>query len=191
GVNIQENFDKELSNLVVSYDKGRHSNLGLEIANSISKSLSSKIRIVRGVVESPEEERDILSRINEMMFDLDLRKIPVERVYPETDDVTQSLLQNFEQENSGTIIVGAGNQSDQAFSPKTIEIIEKSKKTVFVIRNSRFSEIQVRYFWNMIAPRLKENRYIYRLYVDAIKLMSFIKTKREKRRFDEDYFTKL
>lgn len=191
GVNIQENFDNELSNLVVSYDKGRHSNLGLEIANSISKSLNSKIRIVRGVVESPEEERDILSRINEMMFDLDLRKIPVERVYPETDDVTQSLLQNFEQENSGTIIVGAGNQSDQAFSPKTIEIIEKSKKTVFVIRNSRFSEIQARYFWNMIAPRLRENRYIYRLYVDAIKLMSFIKTKREKRRFDEDYFTKL
>ena len=191
GVHFQKNFGDDLSNIVVSYDKGRHSNLGLEIANSISKSLNSKIRVVRGVVESPEEERDILSRINEMMFDLDLRKIPVERVYPETDDVTQSLLQNFEKENSGTIIVGAGNQSDQAFSPKTMEIVEKSKKTVFVIRNSRFSEMHARYFWNVIAPRLKENRYIYRLYVDAIKLISFIKTKREKRRFDEDYFTKL
>ncbi len=191
GVNIQKNFEEELSNLVVSYDKGRHSNLGLEIANSISKSLNSKIRIVRGVVESPEEERDILSRINEMMFDLDLKKIPVERVYPETEDVTQSLLQNFGQGKPEIIIVGAGNQSDQAFSPKTLQIVEKSKRTTFVIRNSRLSEIQARYFWKMIAPRLRENKFIYSFYVEAMKLMSFIKTKREKRRLDEDYFTKL
>ena len=60
GVNIRPNFDNELQNIVVSYDKGRHSNLGLEIANSLSKSLNSNIRIVRSIVESPEEERDIL-----------------------------------------------------------------------------------------------------------------------------------
>ena len=188
GVNIKENFDNELSSVVVSYDKGRHSNLGLEIANSLSKSLNSTIRIVRGVVESPEEERDILSRINEKMFDLDLKKIPLERVYPETDNVTQSLLKNFENKKPEIVIVGAGNQSDQAFSPKTIEIVEKSSKTVFVIRNSRLSGIQARYFWNMIAPRLRENRFIYKLYLDAMRLMFFIKAKRAKARSDEDYF---
>ena len=177
-----------MENIVVSYDKGRHSNLGLEIANSISKSLNSKIRIVRGVVESPEEERDILGRINEKMFDLDMKKIPVERVYPQTDNITQNLLQNFDNGLPETIIVGAGNQSDQAFSPKTMEIIEKSPKTVFVIRDSRLSEIQARYFWNVIAPRLRENRFIYRMYLDALRLIFFIRTKRAKAHTDEDYF---
>ena len=188
GVSIKKDFDKDLSNIVVSYDKGRHSNLGLEIANSLSKSLNSSIRIVRGVVESPEEERDILSRINEMMFDLDLKKIPVERVYPQTDNVTQELLKNFERGKPEIIVVGAGNQSDQAFSPKTIEIVEKSIKTVFVVRNSRLSGIQARYFWNMIAPRLKENRFIYKLYLDAMRLVFFVKSKRAKHVSDEDYF---
>ncbi|HSD05121.1 MAG TPA: amino acid permease [Nitrosopumilaceae archaeon] len=188
GVNVKKNFDNELSNLVVSYDKGRHSNLGLEIANSISKSLNSTIRIVRGVVESQEEERDVLSRINEMMFDLDLKKIPVERVYSKTENVTHDLLENFEGNTPEIIIVGAGNQSDQAFSPKTMEIIEKSSKTVFVIRNSRFSGIQARYFWNMIAPRLRENRFIYKLYLGAMRLVFFINSKRAKVRSDEDFF---
>jgi hypothetical protein len=188
GINMKENFENELSKLVVAYDKGRHSNLGLEIANSLSRSLNSTIRIVRGVVESPEEERDILSRINEKMFDLDLKKIPVERVYPQTDNVTQSLLQNFYSKKPEIIIVGAGNQSDQAFSPKTIEIIEKSTQTVFVIRNSRLSGMQARYFWNMIAPRLRENRFIYKTYLDTLRLVFFIKTKRAKARSDEDYF---
>lgn len=188
GVNIKENFDNELENIVVSYDKGRHSNLGLEIANSLSKSLNSKIRIVRGVVESPEEERDILGRINEKMFDLDMKKIPVERVYSQTDDVTQSLLQNFDNGKSEIIIVGAGNQSDQAFSPKTMEVIERSRKTVFVIRDSRLSGIQARYFWNVIAPRLRENRLIYRFYLDWLRFIFFIRMKRAKARSDEDYF---
>ncbi|HSB56301.1 MAG TPA: amino acid permease [Nitrosopumilaceae archaeon] len=189
GVHLKENFDNELSNIVVSYDKGRHSNLGLEIANSISKSLNSKIRIVRGVVESPEEERDILGRINEKMFDLDMKKIPVERVYSQTENVTQSLLQNFDNGKSEIIIVGAGNQSDQAFSPKTMEVVEKSPKTVFIIRNSRLSGIQARYFWNAIAPRLRENRFIYRMYLDVLRLIFFIKSKRAKSPSEEeDYF---
>jgi hypothetical protein len=189
GVNIKENFDNELENIVVSYDKGRHSNLGLEIANSISKSLNSNIRIVRSVVESPEEERDILGRINEKMFDLDMKKIPVERVYAQIDNVTHSLLQNFDNGKPEIIIVGAGNQSDQAFSPKTMEVVEKSPKTVFVIRDSRLSGLQARYFWNAIAPRLRENRFIYRMYLDALRLIFFIKTKRAKARSDEDYFS--
>ena len=188
GVNLKKNFENELANVVVSYDKGRHSNLGLEIANSLSKSLNGTIRIVRGVVESPEEERDILGRINEMMFDLDLKKIPVQRVYPQTENITQSLLQNFGANKPEIIIVGAGNQSDQAFSPKTIEIVEKSTKTVFVVRNSRLSEIQARYFWNMIAPRLRENRLIYTLYIDLMRLAFFIRTKRARVPPKEDHF---
>ena len=188
GINLKENFDNELANIVVSYDKGRHSNLGLEIANSLSKSLNSNVRIVRGIVESPEEERDILGRINEKMFDLDMKKIPVERVYSQTDNVTQSLLQNFDNDKSEIIIIGAGNQSDQAFSPKTMEVVEKSPKTVFVIRDSRLSGIQARYFWNVIAPRLRENRFIYRMYLDTLRLIFFIRMKRAKARSDEDYF---
>lgn len=163
GVSIKKEFEKELSRVVVAYDKGRHSDLGLEIANSFSTSLDSKIRIVRGVVESPEEERDILSRINEKMFDLDLKKIPVERIYPTSMDVTKDLLQNLNQDPE-IVIVGAGNQPEQAFSPKTIAIVEKSKYSVFVVRDSRFSNIRARYFWNMIAPRLKENRFVYKVY---------------------------
>ena len=54
--------------------------------------MGSSIRIVRGVVESPEEERDILGKINEKMFDLDLKKIPVERIYPTTEDIAKDLL---------------------------------------------------------------------------------------------------
>src|SRR5262249_51222904 len=135
--------------------------LGLEIASAFSNIIGSKIRIIRGVVESPEEERDILGKINEKMFDLDLKKIPLVRIYPTTSDITNDLLQNLNKDPE-IVIVGAGNQSDQAFSPKTLAIIEKSSYSVFVVRNSRFSSIKARYFWDKIAPRLKENRFIYR-----------------------------
>src|SRR5438445_12850254 len=63
GVHIKKEFEKELSHVVVSYDKGRHSDLGLEVASAFSNTLGSSMRIVRGVVESPEEERDILGKI--------------------------------------------------------------------------------------------------------------------------------
>ncbi len=187
GVHIKKEFEKELSHVVVSYDKGRHSDLGLEVASAFSNTLGSKIRIIRGVVESPEEERDILGRINEKMFDLDLKKIPVERIYSTTDDITKDLLQNLNKDPE-IVIVGAGNQSDQAFSPKTLEIIEKSSYSVFVVRDSRFSNIRARYFWHMIAPRLKENKFIYRMYIETIKFMAFMRTKRKPQRFGEDYF---
>ena len=114
GVSIRKEFEKELSHIVIAYDKGRHSDFGLEIANSFSKSLDSKIRILRGVVESPEEERDILSKINEKMFDLDLKKIPVERIYPTSIDVTKDLLENLNKDPE-VVIIGAGNQPEQAF----------------------------------------------------------------------------
>ncbi|MEO9276560.1 MAG: amino acid permease [Nitrososphaera sp.] len=185
GVNIKKEFEKEISRVVVSYDKGRHSDLGLEIAQAFSSSLGSKIRVVRGVVESPEEERDILAKINEKMFDLDLKKVPVERVYPTNVDVIKDLLQNLNQEPE-IVIVGAGNQSEQAFSPKTMEIVEKSLYSVFVVRNSRFSNIRARYFWNALAPRLKENRILYKIYQAFTAFKS-----RKKTTTDEDYFSKL
>lgn len=163
GVRLKKEFEKETARVVVAYDKGRHSDLGLDIANSFYKSLNSKIRIVRGVVESPEEERDILSRINEKMFDLDLKKISVERIYPSGADVIDDLLHNLNREPE-VVVVGAGNQPEQAFSPKTMEIVEKSNFSVFVVRNSRFSDIRARYFWNVVTSRLKENRFIYRIY---------------------------
>ena len=188
GVHIKKEFEKELSHVVVSYDKGRHSDLGLEVASAFSNTLGSSMRIVRGVVESPEEERDILGRINEKMFDLDLKKIPVERIYPTTDDITKDLLQNLNQDPE-IVIVGAGNQSDQAFSPKTLAIVEKSSYSVFVVRDSRFSNIKARYFWHMIAPRLRENKFIYSMYIETTKFMAFMRTKRKQPRSDEDYFT--
>jgi hypothetical protein len=141
------------------------------------------MRIIRGVVESPEEERDILSRINEKMFDLDLRKVPVERVYPTSSEVIKDLLENLNKDPE-IVIVGAGNQSDQAFSPRTMEIVEKSRYSVFVVRDSRFSNIKARYFWQMIAPRLKENRIIYNIYRRFLKLQP-----RKKTPSDEEYFS--
>ncbi len=183
GANIKKEFESELSRVVVSYDKGRHSDLGIEIAHAFSNTLGSKIRIIRGVVESPEEERDILARINEKMFDLDLRKVPVERVYPEGSEIIKDLLGNLNKE-AEIVIVGAGNQSEQAFSPRTMEIVDKSKYSVFVVRDSRFSSIKARYFWEMIAPRLKENRIIYRIYRTVYKIQP-----KKKKISDDEYFS--
>jgi nucleotide-binding universal stress UspA family protein len=183
GVSIKKEFEKELSHVVVSYDKGRHSDLGIEIAHAFSNSIGSSIRIIRGVVESPEEERDILGRINEKMFDLDLKKVPVERVYPTSSEIIKDILVNLNK-NPEIVIVGAGNQSEQAFSPRTIEIVEKSLYSVFIVRDSRFASIKARYFWQMIAPRLKENRIIYRIYRTLYNLLP-----RKKMVSDEEYFS--
>ena len=117
------------------------------------------------------------------MFDLDLKKIPVERIYPTSTDVTRDLLYNLNQEPE-VVIVGAGNQPEQAFSSKTLAIVEKSKYSVFVVKNSRFSNIHARYFWNVIASRLKENPMIYRLYRTAYGLVK----SRRRQTSPEDYF---
>lgn len=183
GVSIRKDFENELSHVVVSYDKGRHSDLGIEVAHAFSNVMGSKMRIIRGVVESPEEERDILSRINEKMFDLDLRKIPVERVYPTSSEITKDLLENLNRDPE-IVIVGAGNQSEQAFSPRTMEIVEKSRYSVFVVRDSRFASIKARYFWQMIAPRLKENRIVYKIYRSIYRLQPT-----KKIQSDEEYFS--
>nr|AIE92267.1 Universal stress protein UspA nucleotide-binding protein [uncultured marine thaumarchaeote AD1000_21_E03] len=84
GVVPGKDFDKDMSNLIVSYDVGRHSNLGLEIAHAISADSKSKIRVIRGVTQSPQAEVEIVNKINEVMFDLDIKKIQFEKVYPKT-----------------------------------------------------------------------------------------------------------
>jgi amino acid transporter len=188
GVRLGKNFDEDLESLVVSYDKGRHSDLGLRIANTISKSHNSRIRIVRGVVESPETELEIMNRINEMMFDLDMKKVFFEKVYPKSKNVSPSLLENFDKVQSEIVVLGAGNQADQAFSPKTLEIVDKTKKSIFVIRDHRFSEFHARTFWKVLSSRLRENRHIYRLYVDVVHLAYSLMARRTKGRYDEEYF---
>ncbi|MBI3254086.1 MAG: hypothetical protein HYZ56_05275, partial [Nitrosopumilales archaeon] len=185
GVLVRDNFDNEISNIVVSYDKGRHCDLALDMADSFLKSQGSKIRIVRATTDTPEKELNIINKINEKMFDLGWQKIPLERFDARYDTLVSKLLQNFSTDKPELIMIGAGNQSEQAFSPKTLEIITKSKKSFLVISNSRFSEIHARYFWEKIGPRLKENRYFYRIYLLITRYAKYIQPKPKS--FD-DYF---
>jgi hypothetical protein len=179
-----------MSNLIVSYDKGRHSNLGLEIAHAISNDYNSKIRVVRGVTQSPEVEVEIVNKINEVMFDLDLKKIQFEKVYPKTKNmiISSELLKNFNKVKTGVLILGAGNQADAAFSPKTLELADKSKKTVFIVRNHLFSEFHTRSFFNILLQIIKENKILYRIYIEILASISFIKSKQKLGRYDEEYF---
>ena len=190
GVIPGKNFDKDMSNLIVSYDKGRHSNLGLEIAHAISNDYNSKIRVVRGVTQSPEVEVEIVNKINEVMFDLDLKKIQFEKVYPKTKNmiISSELLKNFNKVKTGVLILGAGNQADAAFSPKTLELADKSKKTVFIVRNHLFSEFHTRSFFNILLQIIKENKILYRIYIEILASISFIKSKQKLGRYDEEYF---
>ena len=102
GVRLRKTFDEDMNNIIVAYDKGRHSDLGLEIANSFQKVEQSKIRIIRGVVEDPKEETQIVNRINEKMFELELPKIQFEKVYSDSNIITE-LLDNFKKEKNALI----------------------------------------------------------------------------------------
>ncbi len=190
GVIPGKNFAKDISNLIISYDKGRHSNLGLELAHAISNNCNSKIRVVRGITQSPEVEVEIVNRINEVMFDLDLKKIQFEKVYPKTKNmlVSSELLKNYNKVKHGILILGAGNQADTAFSPKALELADKSKKTVFIVRNHMFSEFHSRSFWNMFLQVIKENKLLYRIYIEILALISLVKSKQKIGRYDEEYF---
>jgi len=187
GVVPGKDFDKDMSNLIVSYDKGRHSNLGLEIAHAISADSKSKIRVVRGITQSPEAEVEITNKINEVMFDLDLRKIQFEKVYPKTKNmlISSELLRSYNKTKNGVLILGAGNQADTAFSPKALELADKSKKTVFIVRNHLFSEFHTRSFFNILLQIIKENKILYRTYIEILAGISFVKSKQKIGRYDE------
>ena len=190
GVQLHKNFEKDISNLIVSYDKGRHSNSSLEIAHSLSKEYESKIRIVRGITQSPEVEIEIVNKINECMFDLDIKKVQFENVYPKTENmlVSSELLANFNQDKHGIVFLGAGNQADAAFSPKTLSLANRSKKTVIILRNHLFSEFHTRSIWGLLATRFKQNKHMYRIYVEILQLFYLIKSNKEIKRYYEDYF---
>ena len=185
GVVVRENFDSELSNVVVSYDRGRHCDLALDIADSFLKTEGSKVRVIRANIDSPEKELNIINKINEKMFDLGWKKIPLERFDASDNTIIPKLLQNFSTDRPELIMVGSGKQSEQAFSPKTLELITKSKRSFLIIRDSRFSEMHARYFWDKMGPRLKENRHLYRIY---LLITRFAKYTQSKPKSFDDYF---
>ena len=189
GVKLRKDFTKDISNIIISYDKGRHSNLGLEIATAISNEHQSKIRIVRGVNQSPKIETEIVNKINDIMFDLEIKKIQFEEVYPKTKNLLASseLLKNFDRTKTGILILGAGNQADTAFSPKTLDLADKSKKTIIIVRNHMFSEFHARSFWNVFMQILKQNKYLYRLYIEVLATAYLLKPKKKVKTRDEYY----
>ena len=187
GVRLRKSFDEDMKNIVVAYDKGRHSDLGLEIANSIQKMEESKIRIIRGVIEDPKQETQIVNRINEKMFELELPKIQFEKVYSDSNIITE-LLKNFKKEKNALLILGAGNQTDTAFSPKTLSILDKSGKSAIVVRNHRFSEVHARSFANFIMPKIIQVKFIYQIYVNIMQKIYTMRAKSHKERDDDDFF---
>ena len=188
GVRLRKTFDEDINNIIVAYDKGRHSDLGLEIANSFQKVEQSKIRIIRGVVENSKEETQIVNRINEKMFELDLPKIQFEKVYSDSN-IIKELLDNFKKEKNALLILGAGNQTDAAFSPKTLSILDKSGKSAIVVRNHRFSEVHARSFANFIIPKIIQVKFIYQIYVNIMQKIYSMKAKSHRNRDDDDYFS--
>ena len=187
GIRARKNFDDDILQMTISYDKGRHSDLGLEVGHALRKEYDSKIRVVRGVVEDPNDEVEIVNRINEKMLELGLEKIQFEKVYS-TGNIIPHLLKNFKKDKSSMLILGAGNQSESAFSPKTLEILDSTNKSVIVVRNHRFSGIHARSFIFAITPRLREIKILYRLYVEIMQAFYTIVSKSRKGRYDERFF---
>ena len=187
GVRLRKTFEEDIKNIIVSYDKGRHSDLGLEIANSFQKEKESKIRIIRGVIENPKEETEIVNRINEKMFELELPKIQFEKVYSDSNIINE-LLDNFKKEKYAILILGAGNQTETAFSPKTLSILDKSGKSALIVRNHRFSEVHARSFANFILPKIIHVKFIYQVYVNIMQKIYASRAKSYKQRNDDDYF---
>ena len=187
GIRLRKSFDEDLSQMIISYDKGRHSDLGLEVGHALSTENASKIRIVRGVVEDPDDEVQVINRINDKMLELELKKIQFEKVYG-SGNIIHELLKNFKKDKSALLILGAGNQTEAAFSPKTLEIIDKTNKSVIVVRNHRFSGVHARSFFFALIPRLREIKILYRLYVDLMQVFYISKSKARGRRYDEKFF---
>ena len=98
------------------------------------------------------------------------------------------LLKNFKKDKSALLVLGAGNQSESAFSPKTLEIVDNTNKSVIIVRNHRFSGIHARSFVFALIPRLREIKFLYRLYVEIMQLFYFSRAKSRKARYDERFF---
>jgi hypothetical protein len=183
GIRLRKHFDEDISRMIISYDKGRHSDLGLEIGHALATKNNSDIRIVRGVVEDPDDEVRVVERINDKMLDLGLQKIQFEKVYA-GGNIIPELLKNFKKDKHAFLVLGAGNQSESAFSPKTLEIVDKTNKSVIIVRNHRFSGVHARSFFFALIPRLREIKILYRLYVDLMHIFYSSKAKSKKERFE-------
>ena len=186
GIRLRKHFEQDISQMIISYDKGRHSDLGLEIGHALSSTNNAKIRIVRGVVEDPDDEIEVVNRINDKMLDLDLKKIQFEKVYG-GGNIIPELLKNFKKDKSALLVLGAGNQSESAFSPKTLEIVDKTNKSVIIVRNHRFSGVHARSFFFALIPRLREIKVLYRLYMDLMQVFYSSRAKARKGRYDEKF----
>ena len=66
--------------------------------------------------------------------------------------------------------------------------MDKTSKSVIVVRNHRFSELHTRSIWNIISPYLRENKYIYRFYVEFMEVFYFARSKSRRGKYDERYF---
>ena len=124
------------------------------------------------------------------MFDIDLRKVQFEQLQPKTKNmlISSELLKSYDKTKNGVLILGAGTQADTAFSPKALELSDKSKKTVLVVRNHLFSEFHTRSFFNLLLQIIKENKKLYRIYIEILAGMSFIKSKQKVVKYGDDYF---
>ena len=96
-------------------------------------------------------------------------------------------MKNFKKDKSALLVLGAGNQSESAFSPKTLEIVDKTNKSVIIVRNHRFSGVHARSFFFALIPRLREIKVLYRLYMDLMQVFYSSRAKARKGRYDEKF----
>ena len=121
------------------------------------------------------------------MFELELPKIQFEKVYSDSN-IIKELLDNFKKEKYAMLILGAGNQTETAFSPKALSILDKSGKSALIVRNHRFSEVHARSLANFILPKIIHVKFIYQVYVNIMQKIYAARVKSHKQRDDDDYF---
>ena len=117
----------------------------------------------------------------------DRPKIQFEKVYSDSNIITE-LLKNFKKEKNALLVLGAGNQTETAFSPKTLSILDKTGKSAIIVRNHRFSEVHARSFANFILPRIIQVKFVYQIYVNLMQKIYSMKAKSRDERHDDDYF---
>jgi hypothetical protein len=183
GVRFGENFDPTLP-IVVSYDRGRHSDYGIEVANSIKSKTNSKLRIVRCLFDSPVKEQQVLGKINEKLFDLGLSQITIERLIS-TGTPEESLISNFGKDE--LVILGSGNQSEQTYSPIALKILNSISNSILVVKDSRISHATTKNFYFTLVNLLERNLILYKIYLFVyLKTRKFVKTKH--RKYEDDYY---
>ena len=160
-----------LKNIMLVYDKDRHFSLGMRISSHLEKKNDSSVRIVRITEEKPEVEHAILGRINESMFDYNMRA-HFESITPRRDKA-RALLANATKYDTDVIVMGTGAKSDVVFNPTYLNILKNFSGTAIFVRNHRFSEIHARSFWDLLLVQFEKNRHVYRLYVEVFNLLNW------------------